>query len=114
MAEDMTTTTTTTTTTPDGSNVQLMLDERDMRSTFANAYRIHTTAEEVVVDFGFNMLNPNPQAGQAQMLFKAGDRVILSYPTVKRLSLSLAQLVKRYEDQFGAIQIQPGGQPTRR
>jgi len=88
--------------------VQLVVDEREMRTTFANGYRIYTTGEEVVVDFGFNMLNPNPQSGQAQMLFKAGDRVILSYPTVKRLSLSLAQLVRRYEEQFGQIPIQPG------
>jgi hypothetical protein len=96
--------------------VQLVVDEREMRTAFANGYRIYTTGEEVVVDFGFNMLNPNPQSGQSQMLFKAGDRVILSYPTVKRLSLSLAQLVRRYEEQFGPIPIQPGqpGQPPRR
>jgi len=41
------------------------------------------------------------------MLFKAGDRIILSYPTVKRLSISLVQLIRRYEEQFGQIQIQP-------
>ena len=102
---------------PTQQQVQLVVDERDMRTTFANGYRIYTTGEEVVVDFGFNMLNPNPGAGQSQMLFKAGDRVILSYPTVKRLSISLAQLVRRYEDQFGQIPIQPGGQqppPARR
>jgi len=93
------------------AQVQLVVDERDMRTAFANGYRIYTTGEEVVVDFGFNMLNPNPQSGQAQMLFKAGDRVILSYPTIKRLSISLAQLVRRYEEQFGPINITPGGQP---
>ena len=31
----------------EAQNVQLMLDERDMKSTFSNAYRIHTTAEEL-------------------------------------------------------------------
>ncbi len=98
------------------NQVQLVVDERDMRSAFANGYRIYTTGEEVVVDFGFNMLNPNPQSGQAQMLFKAGDRVIMSYPTIKRLALSLDQLVRRYESQFGPITIQPGqpGQPGKR
>jgi hypothetical protein len=99
---------------PNQQQVQLVVDERDMRTTFANGYRIYTTGEEVVVDFGFNMLNPNPASGQAQMLFKAGDRVILSYPTLKRLSISLAQLIKRYEDQFGPINIQPGGTAGRR
>jgi hypothetical protein len=104
MAEDTTTGTTTDAT----ANVQLMLDERDMRSTFANAYRIHTTAEEVVLDFGFNMLNPNPQTGQQQMLFKVSDRMIMTYSTVKRLTGSLTQLIRRYEQQFGEIPMQPG------
>ena len=89
--------------------VQLLLDERDMRTSFANAYRIHHTAEEVVLDFGFNMANPNPQqGGQQQLLFKVTERVIMSYPSVKRLTLSLQQLVRRYEQQFGEIPTQPG------
>ena len=91
--------------------VQLMLDERDMRTTFSNAYRIHTTAEEVVLDFGFNMANPNPQSGQQQLLFKVTERVIMSYPNIKRLSMSLVQLVRRYEQQFGEIPTQPGPRP---
>ena len=89
-------------------NVQLVLDEREMRTTFVNAYRIHTTAEEVVLDYGFNMLNPNPQGGQQQMLFKVTDRIIMSYSTTKRLTGSLSQLVRRYEQQFGEIPMQPG------
>ena len=109
MAED--TTTTMNTTTADAQNVQLMLDERDMKSTFANAYRIHTTAEEVVIDFGFNMLNPNPQTGQQQMLFKVSERMIMTYSTIKRLTGSMTQLIRRYEQQFGEIPMQPG-QPT--
>jgi hypothetical protein len=92
--------------------VQLLLDEREMRTTFANAYRIHHTAEEVVLDFGFNMANPNPQGGQPQqLLFKVTDRVIMSYPSVKRLTISLQQLVRRYEQQFGEIATQPGQRP---
>src|SRR5258708_38672246 len=98
----------TTTTTESGApSVQLMHDERDMKSTFTNAYRIHTTAEEVVVDFGFNMLNPNPQGGQQQMLFKVTDRLILSYSTTKRLTASLGQLIRRYEQHFREIPMQP-------
>src|SRR5216110_113459 len=95
---------------PGQQSVQLLLDEREMRTTFANAYRIHHTAEEVVLDFGFNMANPNPQGqGQQQLLFKVTERVIMSYPSVKRLTLSLQQLVRRYEQQFGEIPTQPGG-----
>lgn len=101
-----------TTPAPTGENpqqqVRVTLDERDLKTIFANAYRIHTTAEEVVVDFGFNMPDPNPQQQQAQLLFKVTDRVIMSYSSIKRLSTSLAQLIKRYEQQFGEIPVQPG------
>ncbi len=93
--------------------VQVVLDEREMRTVFSNAYRIHTTAEEVVVDFGFNMANPNPQGGQQQLLFKVNDRVIMSYSNVKRLAASLQQLVRRYEQQFGELPTQPGPRANR-
>jgi hypothetical protein len=96
---------------PEGTNqqVQLVVDERDMRTSFANGYRIHLANEEVVLDFGFNMLNPNPQSGQQQMLFKGGERIIMGYPTIKRLSISLQQIVQRYEQQLGQIPTQPQG-----
>ena len=99
------------TTTPaptDAQNIQVNLDERDLRTVFANAYRIHTTAEEVVLDLGFNMPNPNPAGGAQSLLFKVNDRVIMSYANTKRLAMSLGQLVKRYEQQFGELPTQPG------
>lgn len=94
--------------------VQVLLDERDMKTVYSNAYRIHSAAEEVVVDLGFNMPNPNLQPGQdpqhppQQLLFKINDRVIMSYANAKRLAMSLQQLVKRYEQQFGELPMQPG------
>ena len=95
--------------------VQILVDERDLRTLYSNSYRIHTALEEVVVDIGFNMANPNQQGGQQQVLYKVMDRVIMSYATAKRLSTSLTQLIKRYEQQFGEIPIpgQQGQQPRR-
>src|SRR4051812_45452525 len=94
-------------------NVQIFVDDRDLRTVFCNFYQIHTAMEEVILDLGFNMQNPRPvqqqgQAQQAQLLLKVQDRVIMSYPTVKRLAASLTQLVKRFEQQFGEIPTQPG------
>jgi hypothetical protein len=89
--------------------VQVLVDERDMKTIYANAYRIHTAEQEAVVDFGFNMPNPNSQPGQQQqVLLKVTDRVVISYVTAKRLALSLQQLVKRFEQQFGEIPVMPG------
>ena len=92
---------------PQQQSVQLVVDEKDLKSVFANAYRIYTTAEEVVIDLGFNMPDPNPQGGQARLLFKVTERVIMSYASTKRLSQSINQLVTRYEQQFGPIQVRP-------
>ena len=97
-----------------GQGVQVLLDERELRTIYSNAYRFHTTADEVVIDIGFNMPNPNPApqggGGQQQLLFKVTDRVIMSYGNAKRLAMSLTQLVKRFEQQFGEIPTQPGQQ----
>ena len=96
-----------------GQNLQVFLDERDLRSIYANSCRIHVTTDEVVLEFGFNMPNPNPhpQGGQIQQLYKVHDRVIMSYPNIKRLANSLMQLVRRYEQQFGEMGAQQGGGP---
>ena len=91
----------------DGQNVQLIVDDRDLRTTYTNGYFINQTAEEVVVDFGFNMPRP-AQNGQPQVMFKLTDRIVLSYPNAKRLAGSLLQLIKRYEQQFGEIPTQRG------
>src|SRR5213595_1978116 len=100
--------------TQEPQGVQVMLDERELRTFYSNAYRIHNTAEEVVVDLGFNMPNPNPQGGQASLLFKVTDRCVMSYTNAKRLAMSLGQLIKRYEQQFGEIPMGGRGSGTNR
>jgi hypothetical protein len=96
----------------DSSNpqVQVLLDERELRQIYSNSYRIHATNDEVIIDLGFNMPNPNPQTGQQQLLLKITDRVVMSYMNAKRLSQSLGQLIKRYEQQFGEL-APPGQRP---
>jgi hypothetical protein len=96
----------------DASNpgVQVLLDERELRQIYSNSYRIHATNDEVIIDLGFNMPNPNPQTGQQQLLLKITDRVVMSYMNAKRLSQSLGQLIKRYEQQFGEL-APPGQRP---
>jgi hypothetical protein len=91
--------------------IQLIVDERDSRTNYANAFRFHQTAEEIILDVGFNMPNPNPgqlpQGTQMQLLWKVTDRVIMNYPAAKRMLMQLTQLIKRYEQQFGEIPTQP-------
>jgi hypothetical protein len=79
------------------------VDESKMVITYANAYRIHTTSEEVILDLGLNMPNPNAAPNSGELLFNVTNRVVMTYPNAKKLSASLAELVKRYESQFGEI-----------
>ena len=84
---------------------QVLIDERDVQMVYTNAYRIHA-ADEVVLDIGYNMPNPNPtQQGVQQILYKGTHRVIMNYANAKRLAGSLGQLIKRYEQQFGEIKL---------
>jgi len=90
-------------------HIEALVDEREMRTIYSNFFRMFTASEELILEFCFNMPNPNPAAaGKQQVLIKVADRVIMSYATAKRLANSLGQLVKRYEQQYGEVQMQPG------
>ena len=102
----------TTTQPQQGKGPQVIIDERDLQMVYANAYRIHA-ADEVVIDLGYNMPNPNPtQQGQQQVLYKGTHRVIMSYANAKRVAGSLVQLIKRYEQQFGEIKLPQAAAPA--
>lgn len=86
--------------------VRLRIDERDMRSSYANAFRTNGTAEEVMLDFGVNIMNPTgPEQENSEILFKVNERVIMNYFSAKRLALTLGQLIRRHEEQFGELQL---------
>ncbi len=88
--------------------VRLRIDERNMRSAYANAFRTNGTAEEVMLDFGLNVVNPTAQQkpqDQPEIIFQINERVILNYYTAKRLAITLSQLIRRHEDQFGELEL---------
>ena len=88
--------------------VRLRIDERNMRSGYANAFRTNGTAEEVMLDFGMNVVNPasgQKPKEQPEVIFQINERVILNYYTAKRLAITLSQLIRRHEDQFGELEL---------
>ena len=86
--------------------VRVRIDERAMTTSYANAFRTNGTAEEVMVDFGLNLVSPPGKEGdQAEIIFKVNDRVILNYYSAKRLALTLSQLLRRHEEQFGQLEL---------
>ncbi|MFW6155069.1 MAG: DUF3467 domain-containing protein [Planctomycetota bacterium] len=90
--------------------VRLRVDERNMQSTYSNAFRTNGTAEEVMLDFGLNMVGPGAagtqgQQGQPEILFHINQRIIMNYYSAKRLAITLSQLIRRHEDQFGELEM---------
>jgi len=84
------------------------MDERNMRTSYANAFRTNGTAEEVMLDFGLNVMNPNPNREKQQepdVIFQINDRIILNYYSAKRLAITLSQLIRRHEDRFGELEL---------
>ena len=103
-------------------HVRLRIDERNLLTSYANAFRTNASAEEVLLDFGMNVLTPTPGASaespSGEILFSAQNRIVLNYYTAKRLVMLLGQLVQRHEQTFGELKLnaaertkkRPGGQ----
>ena len=86
--------------------VQLRVDESGMATTYANAFRTNGTAEEVILDFGLNLVGPPAQPDTSpQILFKVNQRVVMNYYSAKRLAITLSQLIRRHEEQFGDLEL---------
>ncbi len=91
--------------------IQLRIDESRMVTTYANTIRTSTTQDEVVMDFGMN-IPMQGQDGKPMLNFAVGSRVVMNWAGAKRLAISLAQVVRQYEERAGEIKLGgPGGSP---
>jgi hypothetical protein len=69
---------------------------------YANLALVTTTPEEVILNFGVNAVPPTPER---EVAVEINNRIILSYPSAKRLALTLGNLISRYEELHGVIQM---------
>ena len=86
--------------------VRVRVDEREMSTGYANAFRTNGSAEEVLLDFGLNSVAPG--AGEqktSEILFTVNQRIIMNYYSAKRLAITLSQLIRRHEQQFGELEM---------
>ena len=86
--------------------VRVRIDESNVKTSYANGFRPLVTAEEVILDFGMNVarLTGNKETPY-EVVFQANNRVIMNYYSTKRLAIALGQLVRRYEDKFGELEL---------
>lgn len=87
--------------------IRLRVDERELKTTYANAFRVNSTPDEIIADFGLNLVHRTPEGAdaQAESLFRVNERIILNPYTAKRLALTLGSHIRRYEEQFGELEL---------
>ncbi len=86
--------------------IRVRVDERNLTTGYANGFRANGTAEEIILDFGLNLISPaSGQDTQPEMLFQVNDRLIMNYYSAKRLAITLSQLIRRHEGQFGELEL---------
>ena len=60
-----------------------------------------------MLDFGVNVMNPaaRGQEDQPEMIYQINERIILNYYTAKRLAITLSNIIRRHEEQFGELEL---------
>lgn len=78
-----------------------------MRTSYANAFQVRYSQDDVLVSFGVSLTDASPQPGvggviTADML----ERLAMTPRTAKRLTLTLIQSLREYEARFGEIAVE--------
>ncbi|MEM6505700.1 MAG: DUF3467 domain-containing protein [Planctomycetota bacterium] len=80
------------------------VNDANMTTTYANAFRQHANQHEVIVDLGVNVAAKGP-SGQVEMQLNIDNRLVMNHVTAKRMAGMLAQIVQAHEKQFGEIKV---------
>jgi hypothetical protein len=92
----------------DTAGMKIKWDDSNMKSSYANVCNVTSTREEVVILFGMNQAW---NRGQREVTIQLTDRIVISPYAAKRMSMLLSNVVKEYENRFGALNIEtPGGE----
>jgi hypothetical protein len=86
----------------DTAGMKIKWDDSNMKSSYANVCNVTSTREEVVMLFGMNQAW---NRGQKEVTIQLTDRIVISPYAAKRMSVLLTNVVKEYENRFGALNI---------
>ena len=89
---------------PQQVQVQVQVREDKMHTVFSNYSGVGITpnAEEVFLNVG--IIQQDPTKNDA-MIMDLSTRVYMSTYAAKKLALQLSQVIQRYEQQFGPIEL---------
>jgi hypothetical protein len=82
--------------------MQLPVDISDLKTIYANFFRVVGTFEELIIDTGLHTQQQTAQGTMEPVRLNA--RLVLNYYTAKRLLLALQQAVSLHERRFGLIE----------
>jgi len=94
-----------------GAPMRLRVSEHHVPSSYANAFRSSASAEEVVIEFGVDLVTRPPrnegsdEDRAGEIVFEVNNRLIMNYYTAKRLAIVLGQLLNKHEGQFGEVKL---------
>jgi len=89
---------------PQGEQAKLQIRDADATTAYANFFLLSSTPEEVVLNFGINLLPPTKEK---EVRVDITNRTVMSYVSAKRLAVTLSNLIQRYESANGVIEIDP-------
>ena len=83
----------------------LSLDyDASSHATYSNLCRVTGTPEEVMMDFA---LNPNAFGRVVDESVKIDHRIVMSYEAAKRTAFVLLETIRRHEERFGPVELDP-------
>ena len=87
----------------ESATLTLAYDESS-HATYSNLCRVTGTPEEVMMDFA---LNPNAFGRVMDEVVKIDHRIVMSYEAAKRTAFVLLETIRRHEERFGAVELDP-------
>lgn len=88
-----------------GQQMQLQIDESQLKNYYASTARVWGSAEEILIDLAQG-IRQSPNQPNVQVL-RPDARVVMSPPAAKRLAIALSQAIQRYENSYGSIETDP-------
>lgn len=85
-------------------NVRVDLNAAGLATNYSNFFRVTGTFEELILDFGLHTGAILPSGPEP---VKLAQRMILSFPTAKRLLAALQVAIARHEQVFGPVEADP-------
>ena len=89
---------------PQPPPVRLEIATQGMATTYANFFRVAGTFEELLLDFGFHT---GLVVGNATEPARITHRMVMTFPTAKRLLGALQAAIQRHEQTFGPVETDP-------